>query len=196
MLSCFDARGWARRGVSGRSIWKVLLRAIAVTATTSSSASQVGRDDFDGNSLLLSKPARDRRPGILIFLARGQGAVEETVRGGRFMRKVADNTERETERESFSFNSREEEKEEVVEGSARRGEVWTLVRMEWPAIRTASVPCIIHTPVWHVKMDVVNGKGWLVSLLTNSSGKVVPFFSFFVLDGNFQLVKVNKKERI
>lgn len=60
---------------------------------------------------------------------------------------------------------------------------------------TASVPCIIHTPVWHVKMDV-NGKGWLVSLLTNSSGKVVPFFSFFVLDGNFQLVKVNKKERI
>lgn len=105
-----------------------MLRAIAVTATTSSSASQVGRDDFDGNSLLLSKPARDRRPGILIFLARGQGAVEETVRGGRFMRKVADNTERETERESFSFNSREEEKEEVVEGSAR--EVWTLVRME------------------------------------------------------------------
>lgn len=53
------------------------------------------------------EPARDRRPGILIFLARGQGAVEETVRGGRFMRKVADNTERETERESFSFNSRE-----------------------------------------------------------------------------------------
>lgn len=47
-----------------------------------------------------------------------------------------------------------------------------------------------------MKMDVVNGKGWLVSLLTNSSGKVVPFFSFFVLDGNFQLVKVNKKERI
>lgn len=80
-----------------------MLRAIAVTATTSSSASQVGRDDFDGNSLLLSKPARDRRPGILIFLARGQGAVEETVRGGRFMRKVADNTaERETERERVS----------------------------------------------------------------------------------------------
>lgn len=95
-----DEHGAVYQGeVSG----EVLLRAIAVTATTSSSASQVGRDDFDGNSLLLSKPARDRRPGILIFLARGQGAVEETVRGGRFMRKVADNTaEREIERERVS----------------------------------------------------------------------------------------------
>lgn len=42
------------------------------------------------------EPARDRRPGILIFLARG----EETVRRGRFMRKVADDSaERERERE-------------------------------------------------------------------------------------------------
>ena len=46
------------------------------------------------------EPARDRRPGILIFLARG----EETVRRGRFMRKVADDSaERERERVSRSI---------------------------------------------------------------------------------------------